>query len=134
MFLNSNNMQNIKDIVYLSVEEYNKTISKKERKPTFEKMTENELKGILYNTLRRNFSSFGNIKSGFLKAWELECTFYPNMMVKTIHLKGNYTNYNWDSDENQIIKQVIKETVAGREQFYATADMNEIADIVSSIK
>lgn len=116
---------NMKDLIYLSVEEYNKTISNPKKKDLYDRMSDEEKKGMFYNALRRNM---GRTYTGFIRMDYLKITLRENGEVNTIAVQNGYSPWSqsYVADMNTIFKN--------RKQFESSAIKNEIADIVQSIK
>jgi len=121
--------QNVKDALYLSVEEYNNTITDPKRKFKFERMSDDEKKGIFYNTLRRNLSFSNSFKLSRIENYNIILN--EDGTIHSLSLKDlGYSYWGETVKPEMLLKQILD----NRPPFEKTAAMNEIADIVNSIK
>jgi hypothetical protein len=124
-----------------AVEDYNKTVTNPKRRHIYDIMTLDELKGILYNTLRRRFSrSFRKGRNYYnpnLNMGDLECTFNKDLTIKNIKINKPFNNSNdWWSDEtlkNYLETKNLKEIINTQKELYPSKTLNELAFIVNQL-
>jgi len=117
--------QNVRNEVYLAVKEFNEVA----KRPEHEKDSEEQKKGMFYTILRRAFK-FGSRRK-LVTPDSLLCKFNPDNTIKAFRVIGAF-DYYWTLEVEPL--RQLKELSYEKPEFFATPEMNEIADIVNSIK
>ena len=127
---------NIRNKVYTAIEAYNNLTIKYKQSMVYKSY--NEKRGMFYTCLRR-FTGF-YIKSRYrvhqLAVDDIECIFRPDSSLQYFKvLRTNRIPDRWEVDYDVAVAlHQIKQLTSERKEFLRTPIMNEIADIVSSIK
>lgn len=117
--------QNIRNEVYLAVKEFN-AVSKR---PEHLGDSDEARTGMFYTILRRAFK-FGTRRK-LMTPKSLECRFNPDHTIKAFRVLVPFNDY-WTLEVEPL--RQLRELSYEKSEFFATPDMNEIADIVNSIK
>lgn len=113
--------------IYLAIQEYNTAIIR----PSNEKVTSYDARrGMLYTTLRRVVPM--GTGRGRLEPSNFRCVFCDNGELEHLKVVGVDFKNHWDTNWTDIM--MLEELCTQKKEFYKESLMNEIVDIVNSIK
>lgn len=131
-------MKSLKEIFFECIESYNLTITSDKRKDKKSKMSFEERRGIVYNTLRRlliyNFAHRINFKhfsvKGILPTFNEDGT----LNQLTLHPNSKFENRWWVDDNTTELSKELSALSKGFDILGKTKEQMQLCDIVNSVK